>query len=217
MKVRTAEDLLDLLDNSSQRRKRELTTVHAGIKDWRAHEMAFAHRAAVTFAYAHWEGFVKDAAQGYVAYVDNLGPPFCELIANFQALACKTKIMVAGAATKRIAPHFEVVGLFTQQSMQRVRIDAVKAIDTESNLTWEVFQNICLSIGVNVDPKWVVYAHWIDELFQSRCAIAHGALVQIEAKYANEAIRQVIDFLDWFKSDVENAAIMSRFRRPNAA
>lgn len=214
MKPRRVEELIDFMDNSTQRRKRELVTLRSTLTGGREHEVPLACRSAIVFCYAHWEGFVKDAAQAYVSYVNHIGPPVSGLIPGFQALACKTRVLLAAAATKRIAPHIDVVALFTQEFGQRVSIDAVKAIDTESNLTWEVFQNICLSIGVDVAVRWATYSKFMNELFANRCAIAHGGLDLFAVAYANEAILQVVDFLEWFKADVENAALNELFRQP---
>lgn len=213
MRMRSAEEVVDFLSQSSQRRKRELITVQGIIDGGRQNEAAVASRAAVVLAYAHWEGFVKDAAQAYVSYVDFAGLPLKRLIVNFQALACKTAVTTATHSTRRIGLHVDLAGMFFDQAGQVVPIEPSKAIDTESNLNWEVFTNICLSIGLDTQGTWSSYSHFIDDLFKTRCEIAHGSVVPTAPDYAVEAISRVCDFLEWFKSDVENAVVGEHYLR----
>jgi hypothetical protein len=164
------------------------------------------------FSYAHWEGFVKDAAQAYIAFAMYPAPALRALTACFQALVSRSVLLEAAAAKKKIGHHLEVVKRFTDRIDEAVRLDPGKAIDTESNLQWEVFANICDSIGVDL-ARWSAYGPFMNEMFVQRCAIAHGSLVPVPDEYANETLTKALEFIDWFKADVTNAATRNRHLR----
>jgi hypothetical protein len=69
MKIRSVSELVDFLDEDLAWRKRELTTFRFLMGRSRPHEREAVLRAAVCVLYAHWEGFVKNGATGYVNYV----------------------------------------------------------------------------------------------------------------------------------------------------
>ncbi len=151
----------------------------------------------------------------YVSYVAFKAPFLDEVKANFQALACKPYLLIAAQATKRIAPHIEVVkqltDLITVNSVKTM-IDSKTAIDTESNLKWDVFENICQTIGIDSSP-WSQDRPFINELFENRCKIAHGELFEPDNKYASEAVKFVLKAIDLFKTTIENAALNDAYLR----
>ncbi|NJL59075.1 MAG: hypothetical protein HC887_04920, partial [Desulfobacteraceae bacterium] len=113
MKVRSKEELIDCLNESSKPRKRELISLNEMIGKGRKHEKIIACRSAIMLSYAHWEGFVKEGAIAYVSYVAFKAPFLDKVKANFQAIACKPYLLIAAQATKRITPHIEVVKQLT--------------------------------------------------------------------------------------------------------
>ncbi len=213
MRVRSKEELVDRLSEMSQPRKRELITLDQFVKHGREHEREIARRSAIVFSYAHWEGFVKDAAIAYVEYVAFRSPLFGTLTANFQAIVCRTYLTIASQATRRITPHLNVVHQFTNYHMSNVRIDSKAAIDTESNLNAEVFENICQTLGIDYSAHWSKYGHFIDDLVEQRCAIAHGELLRPQENYVQEVLDFVLQAISWFTTDVENAVLMNAYLR----
>ncbi len=105
-----------------------------------------------------------------------------------------------------------LINLLMNDRVNSTTIDE-NAIDTESNLNSEVFQNICLSIGINYDVMWSHEAPFINDLFENRCAIAHGELFEPRHDYALEVVGKVLDWIDSFSTDVENAAIEKAYLR----
>ena len=86
MAFKSKDSLVDYFAQESQWRRRELISIKQAIKTSRNHEESFLYRVAVVFSYAHWEGFVKDAATAYVNYVAFKAPTVENLTSNFQAL-----------------------------------------------------------------------------------------------------------------------------------
>ena len=172
-----------------------------------------ARRTAIVFSYAHWEGFVKQASVAYLMLVCYKTRPLSRLTGNFWALACRQELALGGGATKKIAPHIDIVRLLTDDVERAFSIDASSAIDTESNLNYAVFKNICESIGVDYDKKWKDEEPSMNDLFNYRCAIAHGELYTPDNKYALEVTKRVIEWIDSYATDIENSAIGNKYLR----
>jgi len=216
MKLRAKEELINFLDNSSKIRKRELISLNGIIQGkGREHEKMIACRSAILLSHAHWEGFVKEAAKAYISYVAFKAPFLDKVKANFQAIACKPYFMIAGKATNRIAPHIEIVRQFTDLitvNSVKTMIDIETAINTESNLGWDVFENICQTIGIDHN-HWSINGQFINDLRDSRNSIAHGGLDRPDEKYSTEVIKFVLESIDQFKAQIENAALTDAYLR----
>jgi hypothetical protein len=95
----------------------------------------------------------------------------------------------------------------------KVELDAQKTIETKSNLNYDNFENICRSVGINCQNYWSTYKPFIDELVKNRCSIAHGGLDVQSYDYANEVLTKVIEFIDNYRTDLENLAITDAYYR----
>jgi hypothetical protein len=89
----------------------------------------------------------------------------------------------------------------------KVELDAEKTIETKSNLNYDNFENICRSVGINCQNYWSTYKPFIDELVANRCRIAHGGLDIQSYEYADEVLTKVIEFIDNYRTDLENLAV----------
>lgn len=212
MKVRTEGELIDFLANNSQRRKRELISVNTDLKA-KAKNYDRSSRTAVVFAYAHWEGFVKDSARAYVNFVVYKSRPIKEFVPAFQALASRNVLLQAEKATKKLLPHIRVVKSLIDELDQSCSIDSSLAIDTESNLTSHVFENICLSVGLNYEPSWSTFGPFMDDMYRTRCEVAHGELVAPARNRAIECVDFTIKSIDAFSSDITNSAVTKSYLR----
>lgn len=213
MKIRAANELLEFLANRKQTRKRELISLLHDLSPRTGEPAPHVIRTSILLAYAHWEGFAKEAARAYVRLVSHKSRPLSALALNFQALACRQKLAAAQAATRRVGPHIAVVEMMTANANRSVRIDADAAIDTESNLNSEVFENICESIGVPYGSSWSVEGPFMDDLFGNRCAIAHGELLTPERDYGEEAVQFSLKWIEAFSTDIENHALQEEYLR----
>lgn len=216
MKIRSQNELIDFLAGRKKERKRELISLSQEIADARKN-VTYSKRAAVVLSYAHWEGFVKDAASAYVAFVSHKSRKLSELIVNFQALACRQELMNAQTATRRIFSHINVARRFTEDLDRTFSINSDGVIDAESNLTSVVFENICVSVGIDYYKTWATDGPFMDDLFKNRCAVAHGELYTPTKDYALETLCFTIKSIDRFSTDIENEAINEAYLRRSAA
>jgi hypothetical protein len=185
------------------RSKEELIILKESIKSQREHEKNVFCRLAVVMAYAHWEGFIETSSIAYVQYIEFKSLKFEELAPNFQALAYKRKMLKVGSVPQKIFHYIEMLEL----ADNKVELDAEKTIETKSNLNYDNFENICRSVGINCQNYWSTYKPFIDELVANRCRIAHGGLDIQSYEYADEVLTKVIEFIDNYRTDLENLAV----------
>lgn len=213
MKIRSENELIDFLAERKQKRKRELISINSSITITGRNAIQQTCRCAIVFSYAHWEGFVKEAAQSYVNLVSFKNRPLHLLSNCFQALVCRQQLNIASSSKKKIASHLAIVTLFNEGKEKASSIDANTAIDTESNLSYNVFENICTSIGINCFKTWSEDGPFMDDLLTARCSIAHGELFAPDENYSREVIDKVIKWIDNFSTDIENAAVQRVYLR----
>ena len=92
MKIRSVYELSEAMRSALSWRRKELEILKMLIKKHkRKHERYVAlHRAAVPVLYAHWEGFVKQAATFYLELVSRQWLKLSELSSNFVTIACRS-------------------------------------------------------------------------------------------------------------------------------
>ncbi|WP_028313580.1 MAE_28990/MAE_18760 family HEPN-like nuclease [Desulfatibacillum aliphaticivorans] len=214
MKIRSDQELVDFLAASKQKRKRELVAFVNELllaKKKKNYNIARISRSAIVLSYAHWEGFVKDASEAYVNLVAQKSRSFSSYSNNFKALICRNELRIAKESSRKIGPHLRVVERFTEKLDESISLSTGGAVDTESNLNSEVFSNLCESMGIDYEKRWSTNGPFIDDMFSSRCSIAHGELYEPDAVYSLEVLRFVISSIDKFSTDIENAAIQKAY------
>jgi len=87
------------------------------------------------------------------------------------------------------------------------------AIDTESNLSSSVFENIALSIGIDPEP-FKAKNNLIDEsLLERRNTIAHGEYADLAPNDYRSLADEVIALMRDYKTAIENAAVQDKYLR----
>lgn len=213
MKIRTAEQLSDKLAEDLAWRKKELAAIKSLVesKTFSPQQHRVLVRSAVCILYAHWEGFIKLAANTYLDYVNNKRLTYQELSSNFLALAMKEKLKEA-KETNKPSLYIPVCDFFRDELNQRCSLPK-DAISTASNLSSEVLEEISLLLGLDFS-LYRTKKKLIDEkLLKTRNEIAHGGYLEAfdEDEYV-ELHPEVIGMLDMFRTQIENAVIQESFR-----
>lgn len=212
MRVRSLSQLAQLLEDELAWRKRELTTLKFTLERCRPHEKAMLVRAAFCVLYAHWEGFVKAAATGYLSFVALRGLRYRDLTPNFVALGLRSDIMVAGRSNKPTLHTALAEKLLTNPS-GRARFDWENAVDTHANLNSETLLEILCLLGLD-ERDYVLKRQILDHrLLANRNLIAHGKRVEVVADDYFGLHEEIINLVERFRNDVENAAVLQRFER----
>ncbi|MFP5433082.1 MAG: MAE_28990/MAE_18760 family HEPN-like nuclease, partial [Alphaproteobacteria bacterium] len=116
------------------------------------------------------------------------------------------------AASKQALASAEALGFIQKRLGDNASFNLENAIDTESNLSSSVFQNILRSIGLN-DDHYSPYYNLIDEsLLKRRNKVAHGEYLDLNAREWRDIADTVVSLMRAFKTDIQNAAILASYR-----
>jgi hypothetical protein len=211
MKIRTTEELSDRLANDLVWRKKELAEVKSliNLRKFSSPRYNALIRSGVCILYAHWEGFVKLAANSYLEYVANQKLNYDQLASNFLALAMKEKLKEA-KETNKPSLYIPVCDFFLSQLNQRSSLPK-DIISTASNLSSDVLKEITTILGLDFSP-YSTKSKFIDEkLLKTRNEIAHGNYSLIDRDEYLELSEEVLIMLDIFRNQLENACISKDF------
>ncbi|BAY29181.1 hypothetical protein NIES2107_10220 [Nostoc carneum NIES-2107] len=211
MKIRTLEQLSDKLAEELAWRKIELSALKAliDLKSFSSGKQKALLRSGITMLYAHWEGFIKVAANSYLEFVAMQSLPYNKLSNNFIALAMKDKLEQANQSSKA-SIYNEVADFFMTKMTERSVIKYENRITT-SNLSSSVFKEIVCMLGLDYsfyESKEVL----IDErLLKKRNMIAHGNYLDIDEKQYDELHIQIVSIMDNFRNEIDNCASTKKY------
>lgn len=212
MKIRSVTELVGFLDEELSWRKRELTTMKFLVLSSRHHERETMLRAGVCLVYAHWEGFVKSAATSYVNYVALKRLRYCDLSPSMVALGLRAKLRAA-EATNRVTVHSEVTGFLLSDMRENANLPWADAVSARDNLNSQVLQEILHLLDLDYRPYETKKVLLDERLLHNRNQISHGEPLPITRTDYEELHSEVLNLLNRFRNDVEDAALIKRFRR----
>jgi hypothetical protein len=216
-KIRTLQDLSDTLAQDLAWRKKELSQIRSLVetRSFSTDRHDVLLRSGITLLYAHWEGFVKTAATSYLEFVARQKLPYKELAPNFIALAMKAQLNDATQANKS-SIHIEVVGFFLDRLEERSQVPYESVIQT-GNLSSDVFREINCLLELEYDPQYVIRENLLDErLLRQRNTIAHGQYLLIDRDSYIELHEVVVEIMDLFRDQIDNAATLEAYRRTSS-
>jgi hypothetical protein len=204
--------LQQVLDTEMGWRVKEISTFKLATKTDEISRNVFL-RAGVTLVYAHWEGFIKAASVAYLNFVNNQNHAYRDLKTCFAIFGLKGKLALL-ADSKQAGPSIAALDFVLCELDKPARMRMESAIDTESNLTSRVFVNIATSLDIET-TSYETKFNLIDEsLVSKRNRIAHGEYLDLDADAFRKLADEVLQMMRNYKTDLENAASMKRYRRP---
>lgn len=208
---RTEQMLVDNLDNDLAWRIKELSIIKNKIPQAKNNEQEALIRAGVTILYAHWEGFVKNAAECYLNFVSLRRLKHNELQSCFLALCLKSKINELN--TNKFELQQAAVDFLLNELEKRAYVPYEGVIETKSNLKFWVFRDICIIIGVDY-KKYQLKEKAIDILLvERRNNIAHGKYLSIDYNDYITIYDMVIQMMRDIKNDIISAATTQRYKK----
>ena len=200
------------LDRQLSWRKKELTALKFWVENGDESIRNTILRASLCLLYAHWEGFIKEAATSYVCFVARQGLKFRDVTPNLVALGLRGQIKNAGASNLATL-HTELTQKMMGEQGEEFVPDWDRAIDTQSNLNWEVLREVLCVVGVG-NGKYISKRQIIDErLVKNRNSIAHGRGVKIDQEDYDNLHDLVVQILDLFRDDLETSAEKGNYKR----
>lgn len=213
MKIRTVTELDDRIRDDLTWRKHEIRFFDQQLSQVGKIAQRSLLRASVALLYAHWEGFIKTACHYYLCYIASLKLSNDKLTPELTALSLRT-LLSRSIDTRSAILHKEMVEGIRENGSERANIPTYRdAIQTASNLSYPVLENILRSIGL--DPAQYEYARdLIDtQLVNSRNKIAHGENDYIEQSEWSELESEVLKIMDAVSTQLVNSALNSSYQR----
>lgn len=212
MKLRTKENLVDYLDEEIAWRKKELSTIKNRVEKSSNKLQPTEIRSGILLLYAHWEGFLKQAAEAYLNYIIYQKHSLKDLKLNFVAL-CTRKELANFELTNKATIHNQILEYITNCDNEKFNVTPSNVVRTGSNLNSDILKEITVGIGLDF-YKYETKSKLIDEqLLNYRNTIAHGQYLEVdETGYLSlhEEIRKMIES---FKTDIENSALMESYKK----
>ncbi|UUT14536.1 MAE_28990/MAE_18760 family HEPN-like nuclease [Pseudomonas zeae] len=213
MKPRTVNTFIDCLDQERAWRVKEISYSATNVKksSGSISERALI-RASIPLIYAHWEGFIKCSARTYLEFIEFQRHKYSDLLPCFAVLGFKSKLNTL-SESKKSKLNIESFEYLINNLDDIAKLQIETAINTESNLKSHVFENIAISIGIETS-KYEPSYNFIDEsLLKRRNTIAHGDYLDVDSTSFEEIKSRVVMLMDWFKTDLENAAVRRSYMR----
>ena len=216
MNPREFHRLVQRLDGDLTWRRRELTTlkfmVDGGVSDQRSAVL----RAAICLLYAHWEGYVREAATAYVRSVASLDLKLGDVSTHFVALALRSEIRQAGQ-TRKATLHTNLANKFLHGQDEIFRPNWRKAVDTDSNLNSDVLADILCLIGIDSTGYAMEQPTLDSRLLKNRNSVAHGQYLAIDYHEYDDIHKKIVDLMGTLRDDIAEAADKDKYLRSASA
>lgn len=211
MKIKTLEKLEDLLSKDIAWRKKELIDIKLLIHST---DNPMFCRMGISLLSAHFEGFIKQAANYYIVYIASQNIKLSALKTNFAAIHSKG-IFDSCAVSKNIGIYQKTIENFLHNYNTlnfKVRYYSDNPIiKTEANPSSTVVNNIFDSIGLDFSP-YVTKKKYIDaDLLSNRHKIVHGERMYIEKGEFDNTFKIITGIMEQFLEQIMDAAINEKY------
>lgn len=215
MTAKTPEEFSDDLDAAFSWRRTELHALKSTIEPLVDNELDRPYprmilRASVALAYAHWEGYAKQACQHYLDYVAQRRLKLRELRPELVATSLRPMLE---KSMKSRDDLMVLSGNINSIGDERAKIPRAGVVETGSNLRFERLSTILLALGLSQEP-YVTRQHLIDvRLCDARNEIAHGGAALPAKDGALELLEIVLEMMDALRTQLTNAVVTGDYRR----
>lgn len=211
-KYRNKEEIVEAISNDYAWRIRELSCVKKDAESAKDKAVNTAIRQGILMLYAHWEGFVKFSATAYLQFIVDSGLKQCELTDNFLGIILR-KNYKDQCSTYSIKHHIFAAQCLLNDSQKCVFFDPKVLIKTDSNLSYELFENILDTLAIDSN-KYKTKCQLINEsLLSRRNKIAHGEYDIPSLKSFLCLYDNIINVLCEFKDDLQNLCCTEGYKK----
>ena len=210
MKLRTDSQLQEYLDDDFAWRVKEIDRLKTVVSKAVGSNQDMLIRAGVPLVYAHWEGFIKAAAEGMLCFVAGSRRSYRELAPCFTALGVAKELDLLTSSKKE---HVRVAALkFLMANMDApARFSWQGRASAGGNLNFERFRSIAAAVGVEAS-RYETRSNFVDRrLLRRRNEIAHGARMDLDQDGFADIADGVLLLLRWFKTDLENSIALKSY------
>jgi hypothetical protein len=200
----TETDLSDQFDSDLNWRRKELSDLKLAIKVADKIARPALLRALVAMTYAHWEGYVKFCAEKYFQHLTLRRWPFTALSRQFYVNSFLARLDALFQTRNSIAARCKLLNEILDNRDLRFSSINSDLIDTRSNLSTDVVQDICLICAVDgkhfADNRFL-----IDQIIlKRRNSIAHGQWETVDESDADDLVSNALALMSHFRTLLEN-------------
>lgn len=207
---RTISVFTDSIDQEYSWRIKELSNYRNVLLSSKNEVQKSLIRGGVILLYAHWEGFVKEAANHYYNFVTRQKHLLNELKENFTAIALRKELTLLNE-TRKITLQIKSLEIIKNNLNIRAKFPSRIPIKT-SNLNFDMFIEYCCILGLDI-KKFELKKNFIDvKLVENRHKIAHGNYLLVDAKDFKDIYDFTITLLYEVKTELLNSAILMNYR-----
>ena len=216
MKIRTSEELQTRLDEDFAWRRKELTVIFTNVKSSKPLQVNTNIRIGVVMLYAHWEGFIKNAAELYLIFVACKKLTLKQLSNNMIAVSLKSKLKDFEETNKNTV-HTQLINFLLGDLNIRAQIPTENIIKTQSNLNSSILKEILSVIGIDYAPYELKEKYIDSQLLRIRNSVAHGQDPEINEDEFYELYQEMTNLMSSIKTEITNNAILSNYENKNIA
>lgn len=210
MKIKNLENLEERIDRDFYWRKFELLQLKMAIeKNNVTLSKKTLIRSAIPLLCAHWEGFIRNVSNYYIVYICHQRLKNKDLKENFIAFKLKKDLM-SSRESHKISVHtkFYMKIDSIQEEIFRMTFSDVpekRIINTNSNLNFDLFDEILHSIGI--ENLYETKKNFIDiQMLKNRNEIVHGEAFEASDYDFSEIYNQILPVMESFKNQIIDAA-----------
>lgn len=206
MKIKELEKLQDLLAKDLAWRKKELIDIKLLIHSTQNKTLC---RVGIALLSAHFEGFIKQAANYYVVYVSSQNLKISDLTTNFAAIQAHSTFNECAVSDKISVRKRAIDNFLEDYTTKNFQVDYSPEhpiISTQSNPSSTVVKNIFASIGLDFAP-YETKVNYIDsDLLSNRHSVVHGNKIYIEQSDFDSTLEIITEIMEQFSDQILDAA-----------
>ncbi|MGG7924162.1 MAE_28990/MAE_18760 family HEPN-like nuclease [Klebsiella aerogenes] len=210
MEIRTAEMLSRELTNELSWRTKEIIQLRMEAKAKEGSLKKTIIRSGVAISYSHWEGFVKNATEYFLNFLHYQKIQMESLKLVYVTHALKKEIH-GFSETKDVDTCIRFLTALIEKKTNVAVIRHENYVDTESNLSSKVFDNIAKSIGVDTHQYKDFYPYIDESIVSARNNIAHGERLIVEQVSFEQLTEKVLALMNMYKNDIENIVVTKEY------
>ena len=210
MKVRNKEMLIDYIDSEFAWRKKELINLKSMVAISEGENKQMLIRCGICLLYAHWEGYIRGAAEYCWNYiVRNIAPKtnLENLDFNIASVAIEKeyhRYMGIESESRDYLPFGNLMKFILENLNTNIELPRNDVIKTKSNLNFERFRKILLQLSIDDKPFKISKVHIDTHLVEMRNSIAHGNYRNIDDEVFNDIFTKTMKVMHEFDSQIMN-------------
>lgn len=162
--------------------------------------------------YAHFEGFIKQAASIYLNYLSYARLKLSDAVPSVIAMELKAQLSSA-VNTKNIEELIKVVNLLQNKPDERCSNLLNYKIETDANLNFTRLKNIAIALNLGYE-SYEPLEKMIDEnLLATRNVIAHGAYLTIDEAGFLDLQGKILNIMEQFMNSITQAVATKSYMK----